>query len=83
MPTQTPRKGAPRVLTAWVTASITPGRPLTSRMQAANAPTPGSTMRSALAMMSGSSVVTTRRSPPSSRLARCNAFSAERRLPDP
>ena len=56
--THTPRNVDPRS-TASVIASITPGRARSAVMQAANAPTPGSTMASAFAITSGSSVTTT------------------------
>ncbi len=80
MPTQMPRNGAPLPCTASVRASETPGRASKAAMQAANAPTPGSTMRSASAMTSGSSVTTISLFPSAARI---RAFSAERRLPDP
>jgi hypothetical protein len=80
MPTQMPRNGAPLPWTASAIASDTPGRASNAAMQAAKAPTPGNTTRSALAMTSGSSVTTTSLFPSAARI---RAFSAERRLPDP
>ena len=47
MPTQMPRNGVPRFSTLSSSAAIMPGIDDTPRMQSANAPTPGSTMRSA------------------------------------
>ena len=49
-------------------------------MQAEKAPTPGRTMRSALATVCGSQVTTIWLAPSA---AFTKAFSAERRLPDP
>ena len=83
MPTQIPRNVAPRARTASPMASITPGRARRARLPAAKAPTPGSTTCSARAIVSGSSVATTRAAPPSRSAARRRAFSAEGRLPEP
>ena len=83
MPTQMPRKGAPRVLAASVIASTMPSRACSAPMQAAKAPTPGSTTRSALATTSASEVVTISCPPESPAAALRSAFSAERRLPEP
>ncbi len=60
-----------------------PGTPYRPARQSANAPTPGSTMRSAAATSAGCEVTTTRASVPASRAARSKALAAERRLPDP
>ena len=52
-------------------------------MQSAKAPTPGSTMRSAERAISGSAVTRISCPVPCSPATRANAFSAERRLPEP
>ena len=82
MPTQTPRNGAPR-RTAWVIAAIRPSRARSAAMQAAKAPTPGSTSRSAPASTCGSALTTMAWVASNPSAARMSAFSAERRLPEP
>jgi hypothetical protein len=81
MPTHTPKKGLPRSRTASVMASTMPGTGMEAARQSAKAPTPGSTMRSALATASGSEVTAMVSSSPASRAARSNALAAECRLP--
>ncbi len=83
MPTQMPRNGKPRVITASFSASTMLGRAARPAMQSANAPTPGSTMRSAFATTSASDVTTMSCPVPRSAATRASAFSAERRLPEP
>ena len=58
MPTQMPRKGAPRFSTASVMASTMPSMARRPRRQSAKAPTPGRTICSACRTTSGSLVTT-------------------------
>ena len=69
--------------TASFSASTMPGTAFSPLMQSANAPTPGSTMRSAFAATSGSAVTTISCPVPPSPAARASAFSAERKFPEP
>ena len=78
-----PRKGLPFSFTASSSASIMPGTRASPALQSAKAPTPGSTMRSAVSTVSGSAVTLTASGEPLSRAARSNALAAEWRLPDP
>ena len=60
-----------------------PGMDDTPRMQSANAPTPGSTMRSAESTCAGSAVTTISWPVLASAATRASAFSAERKFPEP
>ena len=71
----------PLRITASFSASTMPGTASSPRRQSAKAPTPGSTMRSAVATASASDVTTIRS--PVSRAARSKAFAAECRFPEP
>ncbi len=75
MPTQMPRTGRPASTRPAITFS--PPMPRSPAMQAANAPTPGTTRPSHSAAASRSAVTVT------SAPARARARSAERRFPDP
>ena len=55
MPTQIPRNGRPLSVTASLSASRIPGKRPRPAMQSAKAPTPGKTIRSALATLAASS----------------------------
>jgi hypothetical protein len=83
MPTQMPKNGRPRAITASLTASSSPGTAASPRRQSAKAPWPGSTMRSAAAASSARLVTMIVSVPPISLATRSNAFAAERRLPEP
>jgi len=83
MPTQIPRNGRARTRTLSLSASTMPPTASSPRRQSANAPTPGSTTRSARLTSSGSEVTMIGSFNPSSRAARSNAFAAECRLPEP
>ena len=67
MPTQMPKNGRPSSRTLRVSASTMPGTASSPRRQSANAPTPGSTMRSAAATSRGSDVTAMVSSRPASR----------------
>ena len=58
MPTQMPRNGRPCAITLSLSASTMPGTASRPRRQSANAPTPGSTTRSAWRTLLGSLVTT-------------------------
>jgi hypothetical protein len=78
MPTQMPRNGVPSLRTRRSSASTMPGTARSAAAQAPYAPTPGKTIRSALATASASAV-TIRSVQPAVR----SAFSTECRLPAP
>ena len=75
MPTQMPRTGRPR--SSLLAITFSPPMPRRPVMQAANAPTPGTTRPSQSAAASRSAVTVT------SAPARARARSADRRFPDP
>ena len=83
MPTQMPRKGLPSRRTALSSVSIMPGIAAIPSRQSRKAPTPGSTIRSALRTASGSAVTTMSGRASDKMAARSSAFDAERRLPEP
>ncbi len=76
-------KGLARAIAASSKASTMPSSKPSPRRQSANAPTPGSTTRSAARTRSGSAVTHTSVFSPASRAARSKALAAERRLPEP
>ena len=82
-PTQMPRNGRRFSRTLVSSASRMPATASTPALQSANAPTPGSTTRSAAATAAGSAVTSMPTSASLSRAARSKALAAECRLPEP
>src|SRR6185437_2463043 len=78
-----PKNGRPLRRTASSSASSMPDTAARPRRQSAKAPTPGSTMRSALRTSSASPDTLIAVAMPASLAARSNALAAERTLPEP
>ena len=77
-----PRNGTPASV-ARTTAARNPPIPDNPRAQSANAPCPGSTIRSAAATTRGSAVIETSAAKPNRDAANANARDADARFPLP